>query len=68
MATANMVVFKDAKDKNSENHFGIKLGNNSLLCLCCGGLLKSKEYKIVEEYYTKWPEIEQALKQQYGVA
>ena len=68
MARANMVVFRDLNDKSGEKHFGIKLGNNSLLCFCCGGLLKSKEYKVIQELETDWPETEKALKQAYGVA
>ena len=62
MAAAKMVKFRDAYKKDPEEHFGILLKNGSLICMCCGGILKAKEYKIIQEYDMDWQLIDETLK------
>ena len=61
--TARMVKFRDV---SGDEHFGMLLKNNSLVCFCCGGMLKSKEYRIVQEYDMDWAVIDNALKEMMG--
>lgn len=61
--TARMVKFRDV---SGEEHFGMLLKNNSLVCFCCGGMMKSKEYRIIQEYDMDWAVIDNALKEMMG--
>ena len=50
MVATQLVRFFDTLERDSEIHFGILLNDNSILCLCCGGILEEEDYQIVERY------------------
>ena len=50
MVATQLVRFFDTLERDSEIHFGLLLNDNSILCLCCGGILEEEDYQIVERY------------------
>lgn len=50
MVATQLVRFFDTLKRDSEMHFGLLLNDNSILCLCCGGILEEEDYQIVERY------------------
>lgn len=44
-----IVLFRDELEYDSEEQYGILLDDETILCLCCMGILELGDYKIIKE-------------------
>lgn len=55
----DVVRFKDILEINSDPHFGILFEDETILCLCCGGIIEKGDYKILE--HISFGEVDEVL-------
>ena len=67
MGHSQLVKFVDTHEGDGEEHFGILLGDGTLLCLCCGGTVGKGDYKIREEFDDDcWSTVDNALAEEFA--
>ena len=63
----SLVKFRDDLEedpKNNEEHFGVLFNDGDILCFCCGSVLESDQYKIIENY-KGFAYLDETLKEYY---
>lgn len=43
-----LVLFRDLLEEDSDPQYGIVLDDNTILCLCCGGILEQEDYIVLQ--------------------
>lgn len=59
-----LVLFKDLLEENSTPHFGILLDDESVICLCCGGILEPEDREIIQKF-NGFSYLDETLKEYY---
>lgn len=44
-----LVAFRDTLEDNADIHYGILTDDNTIICLCCMGVVEEDDYEIIEE-------------------
>jgi hypothetical protein len=44
-----LVLFKDLLEEDATPEYGIVLDDNTILCLCCYGIIEEEDYEILED-------------------
>lgn len=47
-----LVAFRDTLEDNADVHYGILMDDDTILCLCCLGIIEEDDYEIVEDNIT----------------
>ena len=67
MGHSQLVKFVDTHEGDGEEHFGILLGDGTLLCLCCGGTVEKGDYEIREEFDDDcWSVVDNTLAEEFA--
>ena len=49
MEVLKLVYFHYVYDEEDENHYGLLLNDDTIICLCCGSIMEKEEYTIIRE-------------------
>lgn len=51
----DFVLFTDnlEDENNPQKHFGLLLADDTIICLCCGGIVEPENYEIIERFGTE---------------
>lgn len=44
-----LVFYRDLLEDDSDPQYGVLLGDGTILCLCCYGILEPEDYEILED-------------------
>lgn len=44
-----LVLFRDLLEDDSDPQYGVVLADDTILCLCCYGILEQEDYEILED-------------------